>query len=230
MSSLEQSLVWPPVEAMAQLARNNQKVIAKDVAAIMAQVKAIQAALPKEAPQGSAATEATDQLTTKAKVQMTKALQGMLKEVQSLKRKLEESDKVAARHGRLCSQRLAYLKQVEALAEDNRRGQAEYERMDDEERITTLPEAAPMPAPASASSATSRNNAPTAVSAMEIDEEADTPTATPAVDASTTGGFTVTPQFRLDRIFADHLLRTSQERHAEQGRGASHQLFCVLCS
>jgi hypothetical protein len=212
MAALEQSLVWPPVEAVTQTVRNAQKTIAKDVTGIMAQAKAITAAVPKEAAD-SAAPLTADQLPMKAKVALTKAVQGMIKEVQALKRKLEDSDRVAAKNGRLCVQRLSYLKQVESLADENRSGTAEYERMDDEERLSTLPLATVRPAAAAAaasSSTPSRNNAASSSSAMEVDDENEAKAASASSSAPMSEEFVVTPQLRMDRIFVDHLLRTSK--------------------
>jgi hypothetical protein len=66
------------------VSRNAQKLVAKDVSSLMSQVKALASSLPKD-PTGPLTP---DRLTTKTKMQMTKALQGMMKEAQALKRKV----------------------------------------------------------------------------------------------------------------------------------------------
>jgi hypothetical protein len=141
---------------------------------------------------------------------------------------LEESDRAAARQAKLCSVRLHYLEGVEKLAQQSKTGPVELDQMEEEEEIEEVQQISaspppPPPPPPRKSNRTSRNTRED----MDVDSSSSTVGAvgsvssvvapaislsksSPEVDETLTTTFVVTPQLRMDRIFAEHLLRNSQ--------------------
>lgn len=120
---------------------------------------------------------------------------------------MEDSEKVASRHASICANRLHYLQQVDQLAIDNRNGVAEYETMeeDDEDVETTSRQRKRLN---KASTTITRN-----VNDMDVDSTSAasvTSNSKSAVSNDDVPDFVVSPQMRVDRLFADHLLRTGQ--------------------
>lgn len=142
---------------------------------------------------------------------------------------LEEADRAASKQARLCSLRLSYLEQVEKLAQQSKSGPVDFERMADEEEgdpavaVGSIPPTAAAAGSAKTKSRSTRNasemdtdSAEAAVAgSLALAASASSSAAAAAATASSSESadsraFTVTPQMRLDRIFADHLLRNSQ--------------------
>ena len=136
---------------------------------------------------------------------------------------LEESERAASKQAKLCTARLSYLKQVDQLALQNKDGQADFEVLEEEEQggqaaDSDEPQRQSRPPPPRKAARAGRN----VHEEMEVDgphpfslslsaASPATPAAKPAED-DVADNFSVTPRMRLDRIFADHLLRTSQSQ------------------
>jgi hypothetical protein len=144
---------------------------------------------------------------------------------------LEESERAASRQAKLCSARLHYLEGVDQLAQQSKAGSVDVERMDDEAESgaealasgSSLSQQSPSPPPRK--SRTARNvqedmdvdassAAAAAPASLSLSAGASVQPASKAAPAETDDAlatsFVVTPQLRLDRIFAEHLLRNSQ--------------------
>jgi len=241
MSQLEHPLLRAPVEATVQLARNSQKFIAKDMASIATAAKALAASAAKQA-EGPATGGGVD----KAALAMAKSLAAMIKEVQALKKKLEESERSAARQSKMCSARLHYLHGVESLAQQSKLGPVDFDHVDAEEPEQTEPLSPPPPPPprkavraqrnvhedmeidgASASPAPSLSLSAASVSPAPASRAASKAGAAATDEAAAATSFVVTPQLRLDRIFAEHLLRNNRPLTAARVL-ASHPALPLL--
>jgi len=131
---------------------------------------------------------------------------------------LEESERAASKHAKLCTARLNYLQQVDQLAVQNKNGHADFESLEEEEQggafMGVQGESQPPPRKAVRAA---RNVHDTEMDASSQPISLSLTAASPAMPAAkpdeedrAAEAFTVTPRMRLDRIFADHLLRTSQ--------------------
>lgn len=134
---------------------------------------------------------------------------------------LEESERAASKQAKLCTARLNYLKQVDQLALQNKDGQADFEVLEEEEQegqaaSSDESQRLSQPPPPRKAARAGRNvheemevDAPHPISLSLSAASPATPAAKSA-DDDVAENFAVTPRMRLDRIFADHLLRTSQ--------------------
>jgi hypothetical protein len=183
----------------------------------------------------------------------------LLSFVSSLRVQLEESERAATRQAKLCSARLHYLQGVDELAQQSKAGPVDFEYMDTSDNESSSSAAAagapassssPPPPPRKAVRSM-RNNANSdmdidataegaaaAASASAVASAAPAASAVPpssggksatAADADPALNFTVTPQMRLDRMFAEHLLRNSPSkfctRFAAHWQRASTMVF-----
>lgn len=223
-----------PIESMTQVSRNAQKIVAKEFTTIVAGVKTLSAAVPAS----SSASGPGAQADLKTKAKLAKALQALIADARGLKRKLEEASKQASKQARLCSHRLQYLRQVESLAEASKNGApVELEGLDDDEasaarkaKLDAAAAAADGDDLSSSLPLTRKRNAsaPAPASAsMEVDTPSPSAAGGPARIARSGSlseaqlrededrPFSVTPQIRVDRIFADHLLRSGRAQTAQ---------------
>uniref|UniRef100_A0A7S0DGV6 Uncharacterized protein n=2 Tax=Amorphochlora amoebiformis TaxID=1561963 RepID=A0A7S0DGV6_9EUKA len=101
----ENSLLRAPYESVHMVTRNTQKIVAKEITYVVAEVKRL-ARAAKERSKGANLINATKSITS------------MVKKLQGLKRKMEEGEKTSTKYVNRCQARLDHLTQLHEVTKN----------------------------------------------------------------------------------------------------------------